>query len=649
MKRRTTEEWVKIATERHGGKYDYSSVVYVNNNTPVKISCPIHGPFEQTPKMHVIGFGCPMCARSFVGKNNLVGQGEFLKRCREKHGDRYDYSKTIYRGFEEEIIVTCKKHGDFTTTPHKFLTSCGCMQCYSEERGKKKRYTNEQFIYLCKKKHGDKYNYAKVNYVKSNEDVTLTCKKHGDFTVKGLAALNYNGILCQKCREEERAKIAIEKKEAYEAREKEKEIKRNEILKKTKEYFFAKSKSVHNGFYDYSKTEFTNYKDKVCITCPTHGDFWQLPSNHMNGHGCPMCGKIKVADKLKHTREVFIENARKVHGDKYDYSKVEYINNSTKVCIICPKHGEFWQTPGMHFNEHQGCPNCSTLSSNDENEIFELLKNETPFEVVKRDKTLIGPKEIDILIPEKQIGIEFDGLRLHSEEFGKDKWYHYNKTKLCKEKGIGLIHVFEDEWLFKKDIVKHKILHILGVDKCLPKIMGRKCRIAEIKAKEASLFLEKYHIQGFSRGSVHLGAFYEDNLIGVMTFLRDRDKWILSRFATDYNYVCQGVGGKLLAYFISNYSPLIIETFADKRWTIDKDNNFYTKSGFYFDVELPPQYSYVTSKNSFKKRYHKFNFRKKILHKKHGLPMSMTESEMVKELGYCKIWDCGLYKYVWKP
>ena len=120
-----------------------------------------------------------------------------------------------------------------------------------------------------------------------------------------------------------------------------------------RENFQEKAKEIHGDKYDYSKVEYINTKTKVCIICPVHGEFWQTPDKHINRkHGCQKCAK-----NCKQTLEQFVEKAKEIHGDKYDYSKVEYINTDTKVCIICPEHGEFWQTPHMHLKK-QGCPKC---------------------------------------------------------------------------------------------------------------------------------------------------------------------------------------------------------------------------------------------------------------------------------------------------
>ena len=129
--------------------------------------------------------------------------------------------------------------------------------------------------------------------------------------------------------------------------------------KSTNEEFIKKARKVHGDKYDYSKVNYVKSKTKVCIICPIHGEFWQTPNNHLQGQDCPQCGEIKRKISLSDTKDIFISKAKQVHGDRYDYSKVEYKNNRTKVCIICPTHGEFLQKPNSHLNG-QGCRKCST-------------------------------------------------------------------------------------------------------------------------------------------------------------------------------------------------------------------------------------------------------------------------------------------------
>lgn len=446
-----------------------------------------------------------------------------------------------------------------------------------------------------------------------------------------------------------------------------------------KDDFIRKSKEVHGDKFDYSKVEYINSSTKVCIICPIHGEFKQTPYIHaIKGCGCAKCSKQILGEKYKNDIDQVINSFVEVHGNKYDYSKVkeDYVNMHKEVRIICPIHGEFKQTPHNHKNG-SGCPICYSLNkkngnptfqqkprehlmgcgcpiyankeSKDENEIYNFCKkidNNTK----QRIRTLINPYELDIFIPSKNIGIEYNGLYWHSEENGKDKNYHLNKLNLCKEKNIKLIQIFEDEYLNKKDIVLNKIKHILGYNDNKNKIFGRKCFIKEIDNETAKTFLNKYHIQGYVSSTIYLVSFYENKLVVVMTFKKENKdslKWELNRFASDYNYICCGIGGKLFKYFVNKYNPIEIKSFDDRRWTIDEENNVYIKLGFKFDSYTKPDYSYYKNSDSVI-RQHKFGFRKQILHKKYGLPLSMTENEMTTELGYYKIWNCGLIKYVWK-
>jgi len=146
--------------------------------------------------------------------------------------------------------------------------------------------------------------------------------------------------------------------------------------KKTSEIFINQAKQIHGDKYDYSKVEYVNQKTKVCIICPKHGEFWQTPKSHLMGHGCRLCGNDKCSTvnkgikkpyfkRIKYNNDTFKIEAKKIHGDKYDYSKVEYVNNRTPICIICPKHGEFWQRPYDHIDGKSGCPKCANEKRHD--------------------------------------------------------------------------------------------------------------------------------------------------------------------------------------------------------------------------------------------------------------------------------------------
>jgi hypothetical protein len=544
---------------------------------------------------------------------------KFIEKAQKRHGNKYDYSKVEYRGSKEKVCIICPKHGEFWQYPQDHVRGNNCPLCANENRGSKQRLTKDEFIKKAQEVHGNKYDYSKVNYKNINTKITIICPIHGEFEQIGI-----NHILGQGC-----PKCAG------------KGLNRDEIIEK-----FI---SVHGDKYDYSKVVYNGAHNKVCIICPEHGEFYQTPSKHLIGQGCRKCGCNDNGVSKRMTIEEFIIHANKIHKNKYDYSKIEYKTSHDKIIIICPKHGEFEQLPYDHLQGH-GCPSCSNTFSIGEMEIYQYLCDRIGKEnIILHDRNILNGKEIDIFIPKLKIGIEYNGLYWHSEANSKGKLYHINKLNECNNKGINLIQIFEDEYLLNKELVLKKIEHILNIERFCPKIMARKCIIKEINNDIAKEFLIKNHIQGYSNTTISLGAYYQGILVGVMCFNKTGkvDEWVLNRFATDNKYICSGIGGKLFKYFKNHYSPIKVKSFADRRWTLNKDNNLYVKLGFTLTDVLKPEYRYINENNP-KERIHKFNLRKKSLHRKYDLSMDMTEKEMTQKLGYVKIWDCGLYKYEWK-
>lgn len=349
---------------------------------------------------------------------------------------------------------------------------------------------------------------------------------------------------------------------------------------------------------------------------------------------CPMCGKKMPKITYSHLR-----SAHKIGMIEFKkkYPEAKIMSNEMFEQIVSEQ-----KNSNLHISKNR-------FISSYEKEIGEYL-NSIGVKHEANRQILIG-KEIDILVNDKHIGIEFDGLKFHSEFFGKkNRKYHINKTELCNEKGYGLIHIFEDEYVNNKEIVLHKLKHILGKDNDLEKVPGRKIEIKEIYSNDAKIFLEKYHIQGFYKSSVYLGGFYKGKLVAVMAFKNGNvtnENWELVRFATDYNYVYQGVASKIFSYFVKKHSPKIIVSFADRRWTLWSNNNLYTKLGFNLESITKSDYRYYNENIDRYKRLHKMSMSKSVLHKKYGYPMTMTELEMARDLGYDRIWDCGLFKYVW--
>ncbi len=291
-----------------------------------------------------------------------------------------------------------------------------------------KRLTTEEFIKKARQIHGNKYDYSKVVYKNNRTRVTIICPIHGEFWQKPNDHLD--GCGCNKC---------------------------NRTKKLSTSEFIEKAKEIHGDKYDYSKVEYVNNKTKVCIICPIHGEFWQKPNDHLNGHGCDKCGGTK-----RLATSEFIEKAKEIHGDKYDYSKVEYKDNKTKVCIICPKHGEFWIRPNSHISQKQGCKHCK--KSKMEDSIASILSENNvlyTYQYSNKDCGWLDKQSLDFYLPEYNIAIECQGeqhyksVKIWNGENGlkKRKKLDEIKEKKCKEHGINIVYVGEDSYAKKYNII----------------------------------------------------------------------------------------------------------------------------------------------------------------------------------------------------
>jgi predicted transcriptional regulator len=291
-----------------------------------------------------------------------------------------------------------------------------------------------------------------------------------------------------------------------------------------------------------------------------------------------------------------------------------------------------------------------SFTSSGEKEI-QLFLTELGFNVLTKNRKRFKGMEIDLLIEEHNLAIEYNGVRYHTENFGKkDSDYHLNKTQRAAEQGVKLIHIFEDEWILSKELVKTKLMHLLNINTG-EKIYARKCVVKKIKKNISNSFLEKNHIQGKVRSTYEYGLYFNDSLVSVMTFtLKKENVYELSRFASDSKFIVIGGAGKLLKHFTSIHKPNSIISFADRRWTIDPNDNMYIKLGFEHVTTLKPDYRYFKSSYHRLKRHHKFGFRKQILLRKYPtiLNSNMTEKEMTTLLGFDRIWDCGLFKFQFK-
>ena len=225
----------------------------------------------------------------------------------------------------------------------------------------------------------------------------------------------------------------------------------------TQKEFIIKANKVHNNKYDYSKSIYINSYSKIKIICPIHGIFEQRCNAHLNGRGCSKCGKISSVKNRTWTTKEFIIKADKIHNSKYDYSLVNYTTIHKKVKIICPVHGIFSQDPHTHL-KGCGCPKCSNNFSKGEKEVLEYIKFVYTGKINENNKKIIKPYELDIYLPELKLAIEYNGEYWHNKREQEKPGYHQLKEKLCQQRDITLINVWENDWLNNKDKIKELIL-----------------------------------------------------------------------------------------------------------------------------------------------------------------------------------------------
>jgi len=335
-----------------------------------------------------------------------------------------------------------------------------------------------------------------------------------------------------------------------------------------------------------------------------------------------------------------------------NFSGYTFIDYENKVLTLkCDKCDKIFKIDNYLFNQrkrlgYEICINCFPLNGSNytkpHRDIVSYIENLTGMLVEINNKKILGGCELDIFIPQKNLAIEYDGLYWHSE-INKSKTYHINKTLLCKDKNIKLLHIFEDEWLFKKDIVLSIIKANLNIFDT--NIFARKCVIKTITNKESSKFLGNNHIQGSVNASINLGLYYKDELVSVMTFGNrsgvgnNNYEYEMLRFCNKLNTKIVGGASKLFGHFIQNYKPKNVVSYSDNRYF---DGGLYEKLGFKFLKNTELNYWYFKDLV----RMHRYNFRKDKLIKD-GYDPNKTEKQIMYERGYNIIWDCGNKKWVW--
>jgi len=372
-------------------------------------------------------------------------QERFISRLNIIHGEKYDYSKTIFEHSFKKVIVTCKKHGDFLLAPSHLLLGHGCQQCSKE--GRKNNYKQKEldnFFSKVKDVHGDKYDYSKINYVRAGVGVEIVCPIHGSFFQRLNRHLAGSG--CIVCHTDSR--------------------------RSDSQTFIEKAKEIHGEKYNYDLVDYKFAAKHVIVTCPKHGDFKITPNHHLGGKGCNDCGNEKIALMNLNTLETVLEQFKEVHGDTYDYSKVDYKGTKFNVEIVCKEHGSFFQKSTKHISG-QKCPKCS--ASNGEHRVRVVLEkfgieyiSEYKFNDCRNIFAL--PFDFAIFNNGELLGlIEYQGQQhFFVPSWSKNKETNIKnfedtlfrdsiKKKYCEDNNIPILYISYEEF----NIVEDKILEFL--------------------------------------------------------------------------------------------------------------------------------------------------------------------------------------------
>lgn len=338
----TIKDFITKANQTHGTKYDYSEAKYKNSITPIKIICPIHKAFWQTPNNHINAkSGCKKCGiLSAVAKQKKnikstysqnITTKDFISHSKDIHGNKYDYSLTIYTNCKNKVTIICPKHGSFEQTPSSHKVGAGCKPCSIELSSKKRSSNTKKFVKKSVKIHGYHYDYSQTEYVNSTQKVKIICPNHGIFFQMPYTHLKHG---CVKC--------------GYEMKGYDKTL--------SLEEFIQRAKKIHNNKYSYDKAIYKKMNSKITITCPLHGDFSQSAANHLyQKNECPRCKKssyskiaIEWLDHVAKKENISIQHA--VNGSEH-----KILDSKYKADGYCAETNTIYEFLGCFYH---GCPIC---------------------------------------------------------------------------------------------------------------------------------------------------------------------------------------------------------------------------------------------------------------------------------------------------
>jgi len=553
----------------------------------------------------------------------------FIAASKEINGDdTIDYSEVEFVSSTTKVTLLCHKHEEpfrFYPRPIEHIGSkTKCPKCSKKSAGEKQSLTKsggqERFLIDAARIHGDEFDYFLARYERSNKPMTVICRIHGQFQITQESHINQKSK-CPKC--------------AY--------AKKGLLRRKSNETFLEEANRKHKGIYIYPDPYVTAHTP-LRIICKDHGAFTLRPCVHTNGQGCYECAVRTGKNSYPLSLERFLDQAKEMHENKFNYDKVVLTSSSDHITITCPEHGDFTQIASQHTWGY-GCYKCSRAVSKAEIELGDRIKSLGFTDLVLNKKHGLG-FDIDIFIPSLNIGIEYNGLIWHSE-WKKDEeeaaTYHLNKTEKCEAAGIRLIHVWEDDWILRNDTCWKWLKAQLGHYDFT--INGRDCEVRQSTWADVSQFITENHIQGTPSNSTYYYSLIhpERGLIAAMTLgnhFGDSGTGItLKRFCSIGNI--RGGFSKLLTAFIREhgYKYSYISSFSDRSWS---KGTVYSTNGFEKVGTGAPRYFW--SKDGV--RYNRWKMQLKYLP---GIlkvfDPQLSETQNCHANGYNRIWDSGVDKW----
>lgn len=543
---------------------------------------------------------------------------EFKEKARATHEGAYTYPDQEWAGYRTVVTVVCRVHGEFRTLASNHVAKTGCPSCAE----KSKLLSPDEFKARVASARGTGLNLDLVEYKGGSTKVVVVCSEHGQVLALP-AVLLRGGKGCPKCGQEGRKASAARAVSLGEAE------------------WLSRFKEAHGDSYTYLGLEWVG-QAKVRVLCHDHGEFYQAARMHASGQGCPACGREKIPGRPGEGREGWLSRFTSQHGDTYDYPDTSPVGASLTQ-IVCKTHGPFTQRGSDHVRG-SGCSRCSGYGpSKGQMELTEFCRSLS--DEVQADYKFHGRRELDIYVPTKALGIEFDGLYWHSEEVA-GRLNIARKDALARSKGIRVIHVFEDEWAKSRGAVEATIRHALGKS---PRVFARRCDLLRISSAEAGEFHRDNHVQGSVEGGLlHLALQHQGRVVMVMTFTRLNSNRIhkepgaveLRRLSSTHCVV--GGASKLFKAAVDILGVSSVVSYSDNRAF---PGGVYEKMGFKKAGVSRPDYYYVRGGSQV--RHRKSNFTRSRLASHPDFDASKSEAVNMKNMGWGRLYDSGKTKWVW--